>query len=48
MSGVSGEADELEKVDILAVSLNSYGGRDTNLAVSQEPLVQLTPNLNTV
>ena len=48
MGGTSGEADGSEEVDILAVWLNSYRGGGTKMAVSQEPLVQLTPNLDTV
>ena len=52
MGGTSGEADVSEEVDILAVCLNSYRfgvwGGGTKMAVSQEPLVRLTPNLDTV
>ena len=48
MGGISGEADKLEEVDILAVSVNSYMGGDTKMAVSWEPLVQLTPNVDKV
>ena len=50
MGGTSGEADGSEEVDILAVCMISYrvGGGGTKMAVSWEPLVQLTPNLDTV
>ena len=39
MGGVSGEADELEGVDIMAVCLNSYRGWGTKMAVSWGLLV---------
>ena len=48
MGGTSGEADGSEEVDILAVCLNSYRGGGTKMAISWEPLVRLTPNLDTV
>ena len=48
MGGISGEADRSEEVDILAVCLNSYRVGVTKMAVSREPMVQLTPNLDTI
>ena len=48
MGGTSDEANGSEEVEILAVCLNSHRGGGTKMAVFREPLIQLTPNLDTV
>ena len=46
MVGISGEAEELKEVDILAVCLNSYGYRGVTKSMSLELSVGFTSNFD--